>query len=62
MSAIKKYLSILLIVLCVTLGSQAYAYNLNKMTDNQTILSALKVLEDNGQTDVLDRIEKKQSF
>ncbi len=34
------------------------AYDLNKMSDNSKIISALKVLEENNQTDVLTRLNK----
>lgn len=62
MLSLRRILSTVLLILCLALGTQgAYAYNLNKMTDNQGILSALKVLEDNGQNDVLARIEKHKT-
>ena len=59
MSELKRYFSIFALILVLIFGAQtANAYDLNKMTDNQTILSALKTLENNNQTDVLARIEK----
>ena len=62
MSVFKKYLTLIILVLFMCFGTQeASAYNLNKMTDNQNILSALKVLEDNGQTTVLSRIERNKT-
>ncbi|MBR2526791.1 hypothetical protein IKE67_10035 [bacterium] len=62
MSVFKRYISIFVLVLFLSVGAQAAnAYDLNKMTDNQIILSALKVLEKNNQTDVLSRIDNNKT-
>lgn len=53
-------LVVTLIILLLSVNT-TFAYNLNKMTDDGKILSALNVLERNGMTDVFTRIEKSKA-
>ena len=58
----KKSFIIAVVLFLLSFTAQgAYSYDLNKKTDNQNILSALQVLNENGQTDVLARIEKHKT-
>lgn len=58
----KKILTILIVSVCLLFNIQtAEAYNLNSMTEDSKIMSALKVLNDNNQTATLTRIEKSKT-
>lgn len=58
----KSIITTLIILTCLLFNVQiANAYNLNNMTEDSKIMSALKVLNDNNQTAVLTRIDKSKT-
>jgi hypothetical protein len=59
---LKKLILIFSLVLSLVFNTQvANAYNINNMTDDAKILSALKVLNENNQTAVLNRIDQSKT-
>lgn len=56
----KKIITLVIFVIALT-ANTAFAYDLNKMSDDAKIVSALKVLEANNQTDVLARINNSKT-
>lgn len=56
-----KKVFLAVIALFVLSANQVYAYNLNKFSDDAKVVSALQVLENVGQTDVFDRLEKSST-
>lgn len=54
---VKKLVTAIIFILFLSINT-TFAYDINKMSDNAKIISALKVLESNNQTDVLARISK----
>ncbi len=53
----KKLITALILMFFLSVNA-AYAYDINNISDNTRIISALKILEDNNQTDVLARLNK----
>lgn len=53
----KKFIFTFIAIVLLSANS-AFAYNLNNFSDDYKIISALKVLEKNNQTETLSRLEK----
>ena len=53
----KKLLIAIMFIIFISINA-ANAYELNRMSDDSKIISALEILEKNNQTEVLDRLQK----
>lgn len=53
----KKIFTVIILMLFLSVNA-TYAYDIKEMSDNTKLLSALKILEENKQTDVLERLNK----
>ena len=59
---LKNVIVMLVITCCLLVNVQAAnAYNINRMTEDSKILSALRVLNDNNQSAVLTRIDQSKT-
>lgn len=56
-----KKVFVAVIALFVLSVNQAFAYNLNNFSDDSKVVAALEVLENTGNTDVFDRLEKSEA-